>query len=221
MIPLVRYQAALLVCSQRWVPPALLYAALVAIGSGGAGSQPLSDGLSWSAATLVPAVAWLTRSMLTAEPDAARACVSAASGPRRAHLAALIAALAGGVILAVAGAAYTLVICHRPPSLAGIIGVLAAGLATAGVCLLVGGAIGAFCNPPLVRRPAYAILGTTGAVILALVSDVSPASAALHSAGSDPQAISWLPGLPLIVAAVLLVASWTASTTIAARRCGG
>lgn len=83
MIPLLRYQAALLVRSHRWVPPVLLYAVLVAIGGGG-GGQPLSDGLDWSAAILVPAAAWLTRSMLTAEPAAARACVAAASGPRRA-----------------------------------------------------------------------------------------------------------------------------------------
>jgi len=178
-------------------------------------------GLSWSAAVLLPAVAWLTRSMLTAEPPQARACVAAASGPRRAHLSALIAALAGGIAFALAGAAYVLVRCQHPDSLTRTIGVLASGLAAAGVCVLVGGAIGAFCNPPLVRRPAYGILGTSGAVILALVSDVSPASAALRGTGSAPQGTSWLPGLPVIVAAALLAASWTASTMIAARRGGG
>jgi hypothetical protein len=221
MISLVRYQAALLLRSQRWIPPALMYAALVAIGGSGAGGQPLSDGLDWSAAMLVPALAWLTRSMLTAEPAAARACVSAAGGPRRAHLAALIAAQAGGVIFAILGAGYALARCTHPHTLAGTIGVLAAGLTAAGVCALVGGAIGTFCNPPLVRRPGYGILGTAGAVILALVSDVSPAGAALRGAGSAPPGISWRPGLPVIVAAVLLAASWTASTMIAARRGGG
>jgi hypothetical protein len=85
---------------------------------------------------------------------------------------------------------------------------------------LVGAAIGAFCNPPLIRRPAYGILGTAGAVIIALVSDVSPAHAALSGAGSAPQGSSWLPGLPAIVAAALLAASWAASAMLAARRSG-
>jgi hypothetical protein len=44
------------------VGPLLLYATLLAfVGD----SQPLRDGLGWSAAMLVPAVAWLTRSALT------------------------------------------------------------------------------------------------------------------------------------------------------------
>lgn len=125
------------------------------------------------------------------------------------------------MIFAVLGTVYVLVSCHRPDQLAATVSDLAAGLAAASVCLLVGGAIGAFCNPPLVRRPAVGILATTGAVILALVSDVSPASAALRGAGSVQQSISWLPGLPVSVAAVLLAASWTASTMLAARRGGG
>ncbi len=221
MIPLIRYQAALLLRSHRWVPPTLLYAALLAVAASGGGGQPLSDGLEWSAAMAVPVVAWLTRSAVTAEPPAARACVSAAAGPRRAQLAALITALAAGVILTLAGSAYVLVSCQRPRSLGGTLSDLGTGLAVAAVCLLVGAAVGAFFNPPLIRRPAYGILGTTGAVILALVSDVSPAHAELRGAGATPQGSSWLPGLPVLVAVALLAASWAASAMIAARRDGG
>jgi hypothetical protein len=79
VIALVRYQAALLLRSQRWVAPLLGYAALVAVSTS-IGGQSLADGLDWSAAMLVPGVAWLTRSVLTAEPAAARACVAAAGG---------------------------------------------------------------------------------------------------------------------------------------------
>jgi hypothetical protein len=87
-------------------------------------------------------------------------------------------------------------------------------------CLFVGTAVGILCNPPLVRRPASGILGTCGAVVLALASDVSPANAALKGIGSAPQGSSWLPGLPIAVAAVLMAASWTLSTLVAARRGG-
>ncbi len=58
---------------------------------------------------LVPVAALLTRSMLTAEPDAARAVVAVASGPARAQLAALAAALGGGAVLGLAGA-----LCNPP-----------------------------------------------------------------------------------------------------------
>ena len=104
MVYLIRYQAALLVRSHRWVAPSLVYAVLVVMVS--SAGEPLSDGLDWSAAMLVPAVAWLTRSMLTVEPGAARACVSAASGPCRAHLAALVVALTSGIVFALGGAGF-------------------------------------------------------------------------------------------------------------------
>ncbi len=93
MIALSRYQLSLLLRSHRWIAPAVLFA-LGVIGLGGAASRhgaTLGQGLAWSALMLVPVEAWLTRSMLTAEPAAARACVAAAGGPRRTQLAALIA----------------------------------------------------------------------------------------------------------------------------------
>ena len=77
MIALLRYQAAILLRSHRWIFPLIAYGLLVAVG--GEGSTPLAEGLGWSAAMLVPVVALLTRSMLTAEPDAARAVVAAAA----------------------------------------------------------------------------------------------------------------------------------------------
>jgi hypothetical protein len=215
MSALIRYQAAVLLRAHRWVGPLVLYATLLTfIGD----NQPLREGLNWSAAILVPAVAWLTRSALTVEPAPARACVAAAGGPRRAHLAALVTAFGGGVILAVAGAGYELARCERPAGLGALVGALAAGLVTAAVCLLVGSAVGTLCNPPLVRHPAIALLATIGSVVIALVADVSPANAALRGAGSVSTAPAWLTGLPLLVALALVAASWLVSTLVAARR---
>src|SRR5262249_52319234 len=58
---LIRYQAGLLLRSHRWVGPVAVYAVFTWF-VGAAAQQPLSDGLRWSAAALVPLVAWLTRS---------------------------------------------------------------------------------------------------------------------------------------------------------------
>lgn len=61
MNALLRYQAALLVGSHRWLPPVILYAAFLAIGvqSGG----PILDAYGYAAAGLLPAAVWLTGSV--------------------------------------------------------------------------------------------------------------------------------------------------------------
>jgi len=214
VIALIRYQSAILLRSHRWVFPLVAYALLLSVG-GGRG-QPLRDGLDWSAAVLVPVVAVLSRSMLTAEPGAARACVAAAAGPARAQLATLLTAPGAGAVLALAGAGYEVLTDRAGP--AGLLPVLGAGLATAVVCMLVGSSVGTLCNPPLVRHPIVALLGTTSAVVFALVAGVSPASAALRGNGATVPAPAWPSGVPLLVAAGLLAVSWTASVRAAARR---
>jgi hypothetical protein len=127
MIALTRYQLAVLLRGHRWVGPLLRYATLLTFVADGS-TQPLREGLNWSAAMLVPAVAWLTRSARTAEPPAARACVAVAGGPHRAHLAALAAALAGGVLLGAGGAGYEVAISKWPAHPSGVALAVAAGL---------------------------------------------------------------------------------------------
>jgi hypothetical protein len=215
VIALLRYQSANLLRSHRWILPLIAYALLISTGGAGSGKQALADGLAWSAAILVPVVALLTRSMLTAEPAAARACVSAARGPARPQLAALITAFAAGLVLGLAGAGYELVISGHKSALAIP---LAAGLGKALVCALVGSAVGTLFNPPLIRHPAAALLATIAAVVVALVSSVSPASAALRGNGGAIQSAAWPAGVPLLVAFALVAASWAASCWLAGRR---
>lgn len=222
MTALLRYQAAILFRSHRWVFPLISYVLLISVAGVG-GSQSLSDGLDWSAVTLLPVVALLTRSMLTAEPGAARACVAAAAGPRRAQLAALVSALAAGAVLALAGAGYEMatsanvghLFTSQPGLLASILG---AGLGKGAVCAFVGSAVAAFCNPPVIRHQAVALLSTSSAGVLALVSSVSPASAVVRGNGAAVQSASWPAGVPFLVALVLLVVSWLVSAELAARR---
>ena len=233
MSALLRYQAAIFLRSYRWIFPVILYGLLLSVGF--SGGSPLAQGLDWIGAILVPVVALITRSMLTAEPPAARACVAAAAGPKRAQFATLLVAAGAGVALAIVGVCYEILsdqyvlklrAGQSPPSLAGKAiaafahpAMLSAGLGTILVCLLVGSAAGALCNPPLLRHPGIALLSTVAVVILAVASDVSPAGAALRGGGPAAQAPGW-PVLPLLSATVLLVITWTASMLVAARRTG-
>jgi hypothetical protein len=212
---LLRYEAGLLLRSHRWVLPLIIYAVLIVVGGAGSGSQSLSDGLDWSAAIAVPAVALLTRSMLTAEPGAARACVAAAAGPARAQLATLITAFAAGAVLGLAGVGYELLTSSHK---AGLLGPLTAGLSATLVCVLVGSAVGTLFNPPLIRHPAVALLSTIGAVVVAWVSGISPANAALHGSSAAVQSAAWPAGVPLAAAAALAAAGWGVSCWLAGRR---
>jgi hypothetical protein len=228
---LLRYQTAILLRSHRWIFPLIAYGLLIAVGA--AGSTSLAETLDWTGAMLVPVVAFLTRGMLTAEPDAARACVCAAAGPVRAQLATLIVPLGAGAVLALAATVFdvlTAEVAAKAPvsGLPGKVtaaadhpGIVLAGLLIALVCLLVGSAVGALCNPPLLRHPAAAMLSTLAAIILALASGVSPASAAIShttAQSASPLAANWPGTGPLISAACLMVVTWAVSVIAGTRR---
>lgn len=219
MITLIRYQAELLLRSHRWIGPLVCYCLFVWFtGGAGPGGQALGAGMSWSAAALLPTAAWLTRMTLTAEPGEARACIAAASGPRRVQVAALTVSLAGALVLGLGGVTYDVVAGQAPGGPAGWARTFAVGLAATLICAIVGSVTGALCSPPVVRTVAGGILATIGVVVAALVSTVSPANAAIRAAGAQPHASAWPVGPSLIIAAVLLVGSWAASAVLAARR---
>ena len=223
MRALLRYQFAVLFRSHRWVFPLVTFVLLISVGGVGQ-TQPLSTGLDWAAAILVPVVALLTRSMLTAEPDAARACVAAAAGPVRAHLAVLSTALVGGAALALIAVGYEMVtsgglrLLHSHPGL--LLSSLATGLGKALICIFVGSAVGALCNRPVIRHQTVALLSTIAAVVIGLLSSVSPANAALSGNGAAVQSAAWPVGVPFLAAASLVVLAWVLSAWLAARRSG-
>jgi hypothetical protein len=218
----LRYQLALLARSHRWLPPALLYAVLVVAGS--IGGMPLAGALGWSSAMLVPAVGWLTRSALTAEPAAARACLATAAGPRRAQLAALTAGLIGGAVLAILGGGFELAATRWPTGAARQAEtghLMGAGLAAGVTCLLIGSAIGALCNPPLIRHPAYGMLSTAVIAVTAIGASISPANAAIRATAVTGRVPSGLPLVPVGLALALIAVAWAVSVQAAARRSAG
>ncbi|TDU06610.1 hypothetical protein EDD99_5173 [Streptomyces sp. 846.5] len=217
---LMRYQLALLLRSQRWLPPLLLFALLIVAGT--FGGQQYGDSLGWCAAMLVPCVGWLTRTVLTGEPDAARACVAAASGPRRAHFAALSAALVFGTALAVVAGVFEWTTSGPPPNIAHPPLVMIArdgGIAIL-VGLLAGAALGALCAPPVLNRPATGVLTLAAASLLLLVAPYSPVNIAVRDAftSNSSTATTTFPALSLLGAVTLLVISWAVALCQAGQR---
>ncbi|MFB7330461.1 ABC transporter [Streptomyces adustus] len=214
MTALVRYQTALLIRSQRWLPPFILYAGFLGIGI--QGGQPVLDSLGYAAAALLPVAAWLVRICVTNEPPAARGVVAAATAPARAHLACLLVALACATALGAAATAVVTLISdpvstgHRtrvPPLPAA-----GAGLLAVLVCALLGVAVGALTAWPVLRSPGRAVPALLLAALLSLVVTGSPAQAAVGGlvTGSQSGKVP-VPLLPL-AAAVLFAAAATAVT---------
>ncbi|MEU7580350.1 ABC transporter [Streptomyces sp. NPDC041068] len=181
MNALLCYQGALLVRSQRWLPAVILYAVFLAVGV--QGGQPILDSLAYSAAALLPVAAWLVRICVTNEPPAARSCSAAAAGPGRAHLASLLAAFLAAaalgtaavlVVTAISDAASTDSRVPVPRLSAG-----AAGLLAMLVSALLGTALGALANWPLLRTAGRAVPVMLLGALLLLVTTGSPAQSVL------------------------------------------
>ncbi|MFD0297422.1 ABC transporter [Streptomyces sp. NPDC127118] len=210
MTALLRYQTALLVRSQRWLAPVLLYAAFIAVGV--QWGQPVLDSLGYTAAGLLPVTAWLVQLCAGQEPPAARTVTAAAAGPARAHLAALLVGLGCAGLLGAAATSIVLLISKpasadssvRVPLLpAGIAGLLAVAC-----CVLLGAVIGALCTRPLLHRRGWSVAATVLLALAALVTGGSPANAAVTGlvTGSRTGTVH-LPVLPLVAATALAVAA--------------
>ncbi|MFG2149581.1 ABC transporter [Streptomyces sp. NPDC048696] len=221
MSPLVRYQGALLLRSQRWLAPVLLYAAFVGVGI--QPGNPVLDSLGFAAAGLLPVGAWLARVCVNQEPAAARDCAAAAAGPGRVHLSALVTALAATAVLGAAGTLYVAAV-GDPASADHRVAVplgpaTAAGLLAGAVCALLGAAVGALGTRPLLRARGWSICLTTLAALLALVVAPSPARYAVGGlvTGSRTGAVHWAV-VPLLAAAAVTAMAWAAVCALSPRR---
>ncbi|MGW3012206.1 ABC transporter [Streptomyces sp. NPDC001219] len=221
MIALLRYQTALLIGSYRWLPPVILFAAWLAIGveSGG----PILDAFGYAAGGLLPTAVWLTRVCVTNEPSAARNCAAAAAGPGRVHLAGVLTAAGAAVLLAVLGTAVAVVLSDPRSTdqqvAVPVLPAAGAGLLAALVCLLMGTAIGALSNRPVLRSTGWSILTGLLAALLLLVWGASPANAAVSGlvTGSVHGTIS-MPWLPLAATALIAAAATGAACALSSRR---
>ncbi len=219
MSHLIRYQLALLLRSQRWLPPVLLFALLITAGQ--FGGQQYGDSLGWCAGMLVPCAGWLTRTVLTGEPGQARAVLAAASGPHRAHLAALWTALICGAVLAVVAGVFEWTLSSPPTGVADppLLTIARDGGTAILIGLLAGTALGAVCAPPLLNRPASAVLTLAAASLVLLVAPGSPVNTAIRDAftSDSADAATSFPALPLLGGLLLLAAGWAVALRAAGR----
>ncbi|GAA2328649.1 ABC transporter [Streptomyces kunmingensis] len=218
---LLAYQSALLLRSQRWLAPVVLYAASLAIGL--QAGQPVLDSLGYAAAALLPVSAWLARICVSNEPPAARSCTAAATAPWRAHLASLVTAFMAATAL---GTATTVVVAlisdgastdHKVK--VPVLPAAGAGLLAVVVCALVGGAVGAVTTWPVVRGTGLGVAGMLLFALLALVAPGSPARSAVTDliTGSQEGRVP-APLLALVAAAVLAAVCAATACTLSSRR---
>ncbi|WP_434598593.1 ABC transporter [Streptomyces sp. A5-4] len=218
---LLRYQTALLMRSQRWLAPVLLYAAFLAVGV--QSGQPVLDSLGYAAAVLLPAGAWLARVCVTNEPDAARHCAAAATSPARVHLSSLLAALLCTAALGVLGTVLVTAISRAVSSdnkvLIPLLPAAGAGLLAALTCALIGTAVGALCTWPLLRGTGWSLAATALGALLTLVVTGSPAHAAVSGlvTGSHTGVVH-TPVLPLVAAAVIAGGAAAVAGALSSRR---
>ncbi|MFC9424127.1 MULTISPECIES: ABC transporter [unclassified Streptomyces] len=221
MTALLSYQIALLLRSQRWLPPLLLYGIFLVVGV--QVGQPILDSLGYAAAALLPVTAWLVRICVTQEPAASRAVVGAVTGTRRAHLAALLAGVVCAGAMAVAGTLIVTLISEPKNADFTVevdtVSAGTAGLLAAVVCLLLGAAVGALCNRPLLRARGWSIAATVLVSLAALVTSGSPARYAVGDlvTGSLTGEVR-TPGLTLVAAVLVAGAAAAVACVLGALR---
>ncbi|GAA2358377.1 hypothetical protein GCM10010246_55110 [Streptomyces cuspidosporus] len=218
---LLRYQAALLARSQRWVPPVVLYGAFMAIGV--MAGQPILDSFGYAAAALLPIAAWLVRVCVGNEPPAARNCAAAAAGPARVHLSSVLTGLCAAAGLGVVGAVFIALISDPKTSDQRIAVPLpeatSAGLLAALACALLGAAVGTLFSRPLLLSTGWGIQATALASLLVLVTDASPANAAVSDlvSGSHTGTVT-LPLLPLALTGAVAAGATALACALSSRR---
>ncbi|MBB4985074.1 ABC transporter [Streptomyces nymphaeiformis] len=208
MTALLRYQSGLLLRSQRWLAPLLLYAAFIGVGV--QAGEPVLGALGFSAAALLPVAAWSVRICLTQEPPAARSVVAAAAGRGRAHLAALVTGAAWPVLVGTVAVLAVTAIGDRRG--VGGLAAASAGLLAAPACALTGAVVGALSSRPFLKAPGWSLTALVLGSLLALVTTGSPAKYAMtalvtgaRTATADPP---WLAcgGALLLAAATAALA---------------
>ena len=165
MTALIRYTAANLMHSQRYLPPLLLYFVLIAILTSG-DSGPLIPLYAGCAASVLAWSTWFTAAVVNLEDPISRGIlVVNARSSRKVLYAEVVIALAASLAMTAFGIGFPLITgSHTITATALAIG--AEGQLT---CAFVGIAIGQICSRLVIRSAGLALLAAVTLVVFALV----------------------------------------------------
>ncbi|MBW4717627.1 hypothetical protein [Saccharothrix obliqua] len=211
---LVRYLLADVLRGQRFLPPLLVYGAVLAMFNAGDAGPPLSA-YAGSCAFLYPAAVWLTVVIATSEDPVRRAVtVVAAGGWGRAQAAVTLLSCLAVTAVALAAAVVPPLVQPRPYPVA----VVVLGFAALLVCGLTGVGVGVLCARPVITRHGWSALTAAALAVAAfLFGQVPPIGNVLGALGREHDLV---PNLVVsgVCAVVLLVASTVVSRTLGPRR---
>lgn len=203
-LAVVRFFAADVARSQRFLLPLLAHGALLAVLFGGDPGPPPGP---WavSALAVYPAAAWLAVVVANTEaPEQRAVTIASAGGPARVAAATLLVALAGGLVLAALSVLLPAVVSRYPYPLP----VLLAGTLAHIACAATGTAVGLLVARPVVARIGWSLcIGVAVVMATAVQPWLPPAGSAVDAlvSGRLPFAEAAL-GVGLAVAAT--VVSW-------------
>lgn len=219
MIPLVRYTVAVMVHSQRFLPPVLLF--LICIGTFGhdAGTEPVIPIFAPMTAVAFVCAAWLTVGLATAQDPVQRAITAVATGRSWPQLVAV-------VLVVLATFAVLIVVLLALPVVLGNRGTGAMELLVGALALLTGAGFGAAVGLPtsrlVIRRAGYALLATLVLLmVFLLIRGLPPVNTLvmlLTEEGTEPADMVLPEVAYLLLTAAVLAGSVAATHAIVVRR---
>ena len=219
MIPLVRYTVAVMVHSQRFLPPVLLFVICIGTFAHDAGSEPVIPIFAPMTAVAFVCAAWLTVALATAEDPVQRAITAVNAGRKWPQLVAVaLVVLATFVVLILVLLALPVVLGNRG---AGVVELLVGAVA-----LLTGAGFGVAVGLPtsrlVIRRSGYALLATMVLLmVFLLIRGLPPVNTLvilLTEEGTAP-ADMLLPEIAyLLLTTAVLAASIAGTHTVITRR---
>jgi len=184
MTAMYRYVAAGVLHRQLYLPPVLLFAVVVVVGSRGDGGPLLPLYALWVGAILVSSL-WLTVAVLATE-DVVQERITRVIARRMwvPLVAAVLVTATFDVVMAAAALFFPLLVGVHPTSGTDLLVGFLAQLAAAGAGVIVG----LFCSRQVLPRPGYSLLLAAVAVLaLLLVRWIPPVNALIRLlAGGDP-----------------------------------
>lgn len=210
MIALVRYTLSTVLLSQRYLPPVLLFLAILAVFTSRDDGSLVPVYALCSAAVFVCGT-WLTVATVNTEDPVRRSItVVNAGGTGRVLVASVWVAFGWCALIVVIGLLYPLTSGHHPVGPA--VFALGAAAELTGGCT--GVAVGLLCSRLVIRRTGYSVLAALGAILLLLlVPGLPPVNPVFHLLAGHRSAGSLLaPVLAFGAVSVVLVTASTAVT---------